>query len=93
MLKTKKGFVLRKLGKECVVVAIGEASRDFNGMIRLNETGAFYWEALEKGATEEDLVAKTLERYTGVDETTVRGDVKEFLEGISVALDQDAADD
>ena len=41
MLKTKKGFLLRKLGTEYMVVAIGEASRSFNGMIRMNETGAF----------------------------------------------------
>ena len=43
MLKIKKGFILRKLGTEHMAVAIGEASRNFNGMIRLNETGAFYW--------------------------------------------------
>ena len=42
MLKVKKGFILRKLGTEYMAVAIGEASKKFNGMIRLNGTGAFY---------------------------------------------------
>ena len=92
MLKIKKGFLLRRLGKECVAVAIGEASKAFNGMIRLNETGAFYWEELEKGASEEDLVAKTLERFENVDEDMARCDVKEFLEIISLALDEYADD-
>ena len=41
MLKAKKGFLLRKLGPEYMVVAIGEASKNLNGMIRMNETGAF----------------------------------------------------
>ena len=48
MIKAKKGFLLRRLGDEYMVVAIGEASRNFNGMIRMNETGAFYWKELEK---------------------------------------------
>ena len=43
MLKAKNGFLLRHLGDEAMVVAIGEANKSFNGMIRLSETGAFYW--------------------------------------------------
>ena len=93
MLKTKKGFLLRKLGAEYMVVAIGEASKSFNGMIRMNETGAFYWKELEKGASEDDLVARTMERFTGVDEASAREDVKAFLQSIQVALEDDAAKD
>lgn len=92
MLKPKNGFILRKLGAEYMVVALGEASKNFNGMIRMNETGAFYWKELEKGTTEEDLVAKTLERFQGLDQETARHDVKEFLNAISVAVEDDKAD-
>ena len=87
MLKVKKGFILRKLGTEYMAVAIGEASRNFNGMIRLNGTGAFYWKELEKGTTKEDLVSQTLEKYEGVTEETALHDVKEFLDTISVAVE------
>ena len=62
MLTVKKGFILRKLDTEHIVVAIGEASKEFNGMIRLNGTGAMYWKELEKGTTKEELVAKTMEQ-------------------------------
>ena len=79
MLKTKKGFLLRRLGDEYMAVAIGEASRHFNGMIRLNETGAFYWKELEKGATEDALVEKTQERFPDVDADTARRIVSEHL--------------
>ena len=79
MLKIKKGFLLRRLGTEHMAVAIGEAGKEFNGMIRLNGTGAFYW--------------KELEQFEGVDEETAAKDVKEFLESISIALDDDTADD
>lgn len=92
MLKIKKGFLLRRLGEEHMAVAIGEASRTFNGMIRLNATGAFYWKELEKGTTEDELVAKTLEQFEGIDEGTARRDVKEFLNSIAAAIDENAAD-
>lgn len=88
MLKTKPGFLLRKLGDESMVIAIGAASDQFNGMIRLNETGALYWEMLAQGATEDQLVAATMERYPGLDEAGVRQDVQEFLGTIAFALDQ-----
>ena len=87
MLKVKKGFILRKLGTEYMAVAIGEASRNFNGMIRLNGTGAFYWKELKKGTTKEDLVSQTLEKYEGVTEETALHDVEEFLDTISVAVE------
>ena len=93
MLKAKKGFLLRKLGPEYMVVAIGEASKNFNGMIRMNETGAFYWKELEQGVTEDDLVAKTMARFTDVTKETARQDVQAFLQSISVALDSNAAND
>ena len=93
MIKAKKGFLLRRLGDEYMVVAIGEASKNFNGMIRMNETGAFYWKELEQGVTEDDLVAKTMERFTNVNEETARQDVRTFLQSIDVALDHDAAND
>ena len=93
MLRAKKGFLLRRLGDEYMVVAIGEASKNFNGMIRMNETGAFYWKELEQGVTEDDLVAKTMERLTNVNEETARQDVRTFLQSIDVALDHDPSDD
>lgn len=88
MLKAKKGFILRKLGAEHMVVAIGEASKSFNGMIRMNETGALYWKELEKGATADQLVQMTLEQFEGADEAAVRKDVQEFLEAVSVAVQE-----
>ena len=40
-MKVKDGFILRKVGRQYVVAATGEASRNFNGMMRLNEEAAF----------------------------------------------------
>ena len=35
-MKTKEGFILRKVGAQYVVAATGKASENFNGMMRLN---------------------------------------------------------
>lgn len=87
MLKTKKGFILRRMGEEYMVVAIGKASEAFNGMIQMNETGAFFWKELEKGINEDDLVAKMVERYEGLDAETARADLREYLASIAFALE------
>ncbi|MBQ7850852.1 MAG: PqqD family protein [Clostridia bacterium] len=89
MLKTKKGFILRRMLEEYMVVAVGEAGQRFNGMIRLNATGAFLWEALEKGSTEDELVQKLLDRFEDLDEPTARMDLKEFLSTIRFALEDE----
>lgn len=87
MIKAKKGFLLRRLGSEYMVVPVGEASKEFNGMIRMNETGAFYWREIEKGISEDELVDKMLEHFEELSEQTARRDLKEYLETIKIALE------
>lgn len=89
MIRAKEGFILRRLGQEYMVVPIGEAGRDFNGMIRMNETGAFYWQELEQGITKEALVDKMLERFEDLDRERACKDLEEFLETIQIALERD----
>ena len=83
-MKIKDGFVLREVAGSFIVVAIGEAVKNFNGIINLNETGAFLWKILEKGATQEELVAKLLEEYD-VDDKTAAEDVGKFINKLSEA--------
>ena len=42
-MKIKKGFLLRQLDGENMVVAVGEAGRSFSGVIRLNDSAAWCW--------------------------------------------------
>lgn len=62
-MKIKEGFILRKVGKEQVVVALGEASALLNGLIKLNTSGVMLWKQLEQGAQRSELVDALLERY------------------------------
>ena len=83
-MRAKHGFILRKVGKQYVVAATGEASRNFNGMIRLNDEAAFAFGQLQGGATEEELVAALVKQYGG-EEAEVRADVAHFLEKLKEA--------
>ncbi len=78
-MKIKSGFMLRTIAGCKIVVAVGRRTVEFNGIINLNDTGAFLWERLEKGATEDELVTAILNNYTDVDEATARKSVQDFV--------------
>lgn len=75
---------MRKVGKQYVVAATGKASKDFNGMIRLNASAAYVFELLKEDMTEEALVAALLKEYD-VDEETAKLDVDAFLSKLKEA--------
>ena len=77
-MKIKDGLILKEVADSFIVVAVGEAVKNFNGIINLNETGAFLWKILENGATEEELVKALLSEYD-VDEATAKNDVAGFI--------------
>ena len=62
-MKIKDDFILRKVADSYVVVPVNQLTLDFNGIINLNETGAFLFELLQKGATNEELLEKMLAEY------------------------------
>ena len=83
-MKIKEGYVLKEVADSYLVVAVGNAVKDFKGIITLNETGAFLWKALEKGAEEESLVANLLDAYE-VEESQAKKDVSTFIEKLKGA--------
>ena len=62
-MKIKENFILRKVADSYIVVPVGSMTLNFNGIINLNETGAFLFEKLQQGAEREDLVSALLEEY------------------------------
>ena len=77
-MKVRSGFKLMKVGVQNLVVAVDERAEEFNGMVRLNPTGAFLWELLEKEVEKEELVAALLSEYE-IDKETAETDVDRFL--------------
>ena len=75
-------FTIQKVGASYVAVAVGETSKNFHGMIRLNETGAFLWNKMtERDMTEEALVDALLEEYD-IDRETAAHDVHNMIESL-----------
>lgn len=89
-MKTKKGFMLRNVAGRDIVVPIGQASVDFNGVINLNESGAFLWKELAKGCTYDELLNALLGEYD-VSEDIASRDIDAFLDVARKAnvLDED----
>ena len=83
-MKIKDGFILRKVGIQYVVAATGKASEGFNGMMRLNETGAFAFRLLQEGISEEALVRRVTEEYDVPPEAAQR-DLEAFLKKLKEA--------
>ena len=83
-MKIKSGFVLHKVGGEHVVVPVGKRTKEFSGMIRLNETGAFLWSHMEGSFTLDSLTGALVAHYD-VSEETAAATVARFIENMRSA--------
>ncbi len=78
-MKIKKGFVLEEVGGSYLAVAVGERTEDFNGLVKLNGTGAFLWNLMkDKDVTSEELVSSVMAAYEDAPLETVISDVAAF---------------
>ncbi|MBE6530402.1 MAG: PqqD family protein [Ruminococcaceae bacterium] len=78
-MKIKSDFTIQKVGSSYVAIAVGETSKTFRTMIKLNSTGAFLWNLLsEKDLTEEELVEALLAEYD-VERETAANDVRKIV--------------
>ena len=78
-MKIKEGYLLRNIAGESVVVPMGKAILEFNGLIRVNETGAFLWELLREDCDSQKLVDAVVSEYE-IDAESARGDIDSFIE-------------
>ena len=77
--RIKKDFTIQKVGGSWIAVAVGETSKTFHGMVRLNETGAFLWKKMtEADRTVDELVDALLAEYE-VDRETATRDVENLV--------------
>ena len=77
-MRIKNGFVLREVAGQIMVIATGEASKDFHGMIKLNSTGKVIWLALQEGLGEQ-AIAERLQEQFDVDSEKALEDTQAFL--------------
>lgn len=79
-MKIKKGFVLKDICGESIIVAEGKENIDFTKIISMNESSAFLWESVK----DKDFDAETLKHLLceayDVDDATAENDAKALLD-------------
>ena len=72
-------FIIREIAGEHIIVPTGNEALRFQGLITVNEIGAFLWETLQGGdKTLEELVQAVCAEYEA-DPGEAERDTKEFL--------------
>lgn len=77
-MRVASDFMLREIAGEYVIIPVGSSALKFNGLITVNDTGAFLWKLLQEETTQEALVEAMLQEYE-VDSLTASQDVADFL--------------
>lgn len=79
-MKTKKGFVLRSLGREYILLAEGLEVADANKLISMNESAAFLWKAVEDKEFDADTLINLLMEEYGITHEVAEKDVAALVE-------------
>ena len=77
-MNIKKELIKREIAGDTILVPVGSAVLDSNGLFVLNELGAFIWDLLPNVDSEESICNAVLEQYD-VSEDTAKQDVAAFL--------------
>ena len=77
-MRTKKGFKLREVCGEKILLAEGVENIDFSDIISMNASSAYLWEQVDgKDFTEEEMARLLTEQYE-VEEAVALEDAKEL---------------
>lgn len=77
-MKIKDGFVLREVAGQTLVIATGAASKEFHGIITLNETGTMIFRGIADGQSAEQ-IAHGLTQVFSVDSAQALRDVQALI--------------
>ena len=75
-MKLRKEYVTHNDGEQQMMV---DTSAKFSGLVRNNKTAAYIVDLLKSEITEEQIVAKMLEKYN-VEESVLKKDVRRILD-------------
>ena len=84
-MKTRKGYTLRSLGKEFILVADGFEAVDFSRTISMNESAAFLWKEVEDKDFDAEMLTTLLTDNYDIDRETAQNDVTALLKTWSEA--------
>ena len=83
-MKIKNDFIVKEISGSTVVIPVGNRVADFNGMLKLNETGVFLFNLLKDNTTIEALVQCLVDEYE-VTKQKANEDVVSFVNKLKEA--------
>ena len=78
-MKTKKGFNLRQVCGENVIVAEGAENIDFSSIISMNESSAYLWNSIQGKEFDKNNLVELLTQEYEVDADTAAKDVEALV--------------
>ena len=78
-MKTKKGFILRQVCGENVIVAEGAENIDFSSIISMNESSAYLWNNIQGKEFDKNNLVELLTQEYDVDADTAAKDVEALV--------------
>ncbi len=79
-MKTKKGFILRSLGNEFILVAEGLEAADANHMVSMNESAAYLWRSVKGKDFDADTLADLLLEEYDITREVAEKDVASLIQ-------------
>ena len=79
-MRIQKGFELREVCGEHIIVAYGRENIDFNKVISLNESATFLWKSIVDKDFDANTLASLLQQEYEVDVETAKRDAQTLLD-------------
>lgn len=78
-MKISSNYVIREIAGDYIIVPIGQAIFDFQGLITVNEIGAFIWKLLQENDLTLNEIETAIKDEYEVESSVVKKDVIDFL--------------
>ena len=83
-MRQNPDFIMKDVAGNRILIPIGRAAVDLDGMITLNDIGVFVWQKLSEDLTYSNLLESILHKYD-VEKETADADLRAFLETLKSA--------
>lgn len=83
-MKLKEDLVLRQVADTWIILSMAQDVLNFDGILKLNESGAMLWNVLKETGDPQDLIDTLMKQY-GVDKQVAQDDVDAFLADLKKA--------
>ena len=62
-MRIKQGFIKRKIRDKFIVIAIGQARKDYRNIIELNSTSSLIWDYISIGKTAQEIADEFVKEF------------------------------